>query len=178
MWKRPRDAELVEYFRRTLTEPVVKRTGVPKIDHEQASTPCPCQFLIQQQFELPDPLRRNVHTVIESSYLKAKPPHIPDREDRARHLNVRVSHPCGSAAAEEPHVRWGFAIEPSPQWGFRKGPDRVFEEIQEVLGPERFPHVWWIPGTEPASVQSGLRWPTDRGCRSPVGLDHRSPGRL
>jgi hypothetical protein len=39
MWKTPRDAELVGYFRRTLTEAVVKRTRVPAINQENADTP-------------------------------------------------------------------------------------------------------------------------------------------
>lgn len=144
MRRAPRDADAVRFFKRTFIEAVIGRATSQAVNHEQTASPCPCQFLIQQQFALPDPLRPNVRLAIEGSYQKSPvPPHIPDPDDRARYLGVMINHACGDAAGEEPSVQWGFAIETGSGWGFRKGPERVFLAIQAHFGENRLPYVDW-----------------------------------
>jgi hypothetical protein len=143
-----RDEHVVERLRVLVVNPLRNALpGVPAVDQTHETTPGPCQFLIQQQFGLPDPLAGNVRRVVEGSYTKARPARIPDPADRSRYLGITVVQAWDTNPARHSHrahVRWGFAIETSPGWGFEKGPNRVFDSVKGGIAGAT---VFWRPVT-------------------------------
>jgi hypothetical protein len=124
-----RTPEVVEQLTELITAPLRARLDLPALASSNATTACPCQFLIQQPFALPTALRPPVRHMLERAFEATA---RPSDENRAQYLGLTVTHSCGDRT-EVPAIRWGFAFEPGATYKFKSGPDALFESIRKDL---------------------------------------------